>query len=150
MLVDDLKTLLATSFSYYLKTANYHWNIEGEDFIQYHPWLGELYNGVYGSIDQIAEYIRAMQAYTPASLVRFMELTRITDQIEVAQPMALFQQLLADNQIMLDLLNTTFDTATDAVHNSSHNVSASAVLGNISDQKAGAYSGDITITVSSI
>jgi starvation-inducible DNA-binding protein len=112
MLVDDLKTLLATSFSYYLKTANYHWNIEGEDFIQYHPWLGELYNGVYGSIDQIAEYIRAMQAYTPASLVRFMELTRITDQIEVAQPMALFQQLLADNQIMLDLLNTTFDTAT--------------------------------------
>jgi starvation-inducible DNA-binding protein len=113
MLVDDLKTLLATSFSYYLKTANYHWNIEGEDFIQYHPWLGELYNGVYGSIDQIAEYIRAMQAYTPASLVRFMELTRITDQIEVAQPMALFQQLLADNQIMLDLLNTTFDTATN-------------------------------------
>jgi starvation-inducible DNA-binding protein len=113
MLVDDLKTLLATSFSYYLKTANYHWNIEGEDFIQYHPWLGELYNGVYGSIDQIAEYIRAMQAYTPASLVRFMELTRITDQIEVAQPMALFQQLLADNQTMLDLLNTTFDTATN-------------------------------------
>jgi starvation-inducible DNA-binding protein len=113
MLVDDLKTLLATTFSYYLKTANYHWNIEGEDFIQYHPWLGELYNGVYGSIDQIAEYIRAMQAYTPASLVRFMELTRITDQIEVAQPMALFQQLLADNQIMLDLLNTTFDTATN-------------------------------------
>jgi starvation-inducible DNA-binding protein len=113
MLVDDLKTLLATSFSYYLKTANYHWNIEGEDFIQYHPWLGELYNGVYGSIDQIAEYIRAMQAYTPASLVRFMELTRITDQIEVAQPMALFQQLLADNQIMLDILNTTFDTATN-------------------------------------
>lgn len=113
MLVDELKTLLATSFSYYLKTANYHWNIEGDDFISYHPWLGELYAGVYGTIDQIAEYIRAMQAYTPASLIRFMELTKIQDQIEVAQPMALFEQLLADNQIMLDLLNTAFDTATN-------------------------------------
>lgn len=112
MLVDDLKTLLATSFSYYLKTANYHWNIEGDDFISYHPWLGELYGGVYDTIDQIAEYIRAMQAYTPASLVRFMELTKIQDQIEVVQPMVLFEQLLADNQTMLDLLNMTFDTAT--------------------------------------
>lgn len=113
MLVDELKTLLATSFSYYLKTANYHWNIEGDDFISYHPWLGELYGGVYGTIDQIAEYIRAMQAYTPASLIRFMELTKIQDQIEVAQPMTLFEQLLADNQIMLDLCNTAFDTATN-------------------------------------
>ena len=113
MLVDELKTLLATSFSYYLKTANYHWNIEGDDFISYHPGLGELYGGVYGTIDQIAEYIRAMQAYTPASLIRFMELTKIQDQVEVAQPMALFEQLLADNQIMLDLFNTAFDTATN-------------------------------------
>ena len=114
MLVDELKTLLATSFSFYLKTANYHWNIEGDDFIQYHPWLGELYAGVYGTIDQIAEYIRAMQAYTPASLIRFMELTKIQDQIEVAQPMAIFEQLLlVDNQIMLDLLISAFDTATN-------------------------------------
>ena len=112
MLVDELKTLLATSFSYYLKTANYHWNIEGDDFISYHPWLGELYADVYNTIDPLAEYIRAMQAYTPASLVRFMELTKIQDQIEVVQPMILFEQLLADNQIMLDLLNSTFDTAT--------------------------------------
>lgn len=113
MLVDELKTLLATSFSYYLKTANYHWNIECDDFIQYHPWLGDLYGNVYGTIDQIAEYIRAMQAYTPASLVRFMELTKIQDQIEVAQHMTIFEQLLADNQIMLDLFNTAFDTATN-------------------------------------
>ena len=113
MLVDELKTLLATSFSYYLKTANYHWNIECDDFIQYHPWLGELYGNVYGTIDQIAEYIRAMQAYTPASLIRFMELTKIKDQIEVVQHMTIFEQLLADNQIMLDLFNTAFDTATN-------------------------------------
>jgi starvation-inducible DNA-binding protein len=112
MLVDDLKTLLATSFSYYLKTANYHWNIEGDDFISYHPWLGELYADVYETIDQIAEYIRAMQAYTPASLVRFMELTKIQDQIEVVQPMVLFEQLLADTNLLIAMLMDVFDSAT--------------------------------------
>lgn len=112
MLTDDLKTTLATSFSFYLKTANYHWNIEGPDFIQYHPWLGDLYSDVYDTIDRLAEYIRAMQAYTPASLTRFQELTEIEDQIEVVQPMQLFQQLLDDNQILLDQYNTLFDVAT--------------------------------------
>lgn len=112
MLVDDLKTLMATSFSFYLKTANYHWNIEGDDFISYHPWLGDLYSDVYDTIDRLAEYIRTLQAYTPASLTRFQELTRITDQIEVVQPMVLFEQLLVDNQTLIDLLNTTFDSAT--------------------------------------
>jgi len=43
-----------------------------------------------------------------------------------------------------------FDTAADSVHNSAHTVAAAATLGNISSQKAGAYSGNITITVSSI
>jgi len=112
MLVDDLKTLMATSFSFYLKTANYHWNIEGDDFISYHPWLGDVYNDVYSTIDRLAEYIRTLQAYTPASLVRFSELSKVQDQIEVVQPMVLFQQMLADNQIIIDLLNKTFDSAT--------------------------------------
>jgi len=112
MLVEELKTLLATSFSFYLKTANYHWNIECDDFIQYHPWLGELYAGVYETIDPIAEYIRTLQAYTPASLIRFLELTEIEDQLEVAVHMTIFEQLLVDNQIMLDLLESAFDTAT--------------------------------------
>lgn len=114
MLTDDLKTLLASSFSFYLKTANYHWNIEGPDFIQYHPWLGELYSGVSDSIDQIAEYIRATQAYAPASLARFQELTQITDQIDIVQPPRMFQQLLGDNQRMIDLFNQAFASATGA------------------------------------
>jgi starvation-inducible DNA-binding protein len=112
MLVDDLKTLMATSFSFYIKTANYHWNIEGDDFISYHPWLGEVYSNVYDTIDQLAEYVRTLQAYAPASLARFSELTTIADQFEIVQPPVLFQQMLSDNQVVIDLLNKTFDSAT--------------------------------------
>ncbi len=50
----------------------------------------------------------------------------------------------------LDSASTAFDTSSGAVHNASHNVSAQAILGAISAQKAGSYSGSITITVSSI
>ena len=50
----------------------------------------------------------------------------------------------------LDSAGTAFDTTTGVIHNASHNVSAQAVLGAISAQKAGSYSGSITITVSSI
>ena len=50
----------------------------------------------------------------------------------------------------MDNLGTTFDTASDSVHDASHTVSAEATLGDISDQKAGAYSADITVTVSAI
>ena len=50
----------------------------------------------------------------------------------------------------LDSAGTAFDTETGLIHNASHNVSAQAVLGAISAQKAGSYSGSITITVSSI
>ncbi|MBV1873393.1 MAG: hypothetical protein KUG80_01335 [Gammaproteobacteria bacterium] len=50
----------------------------------------------------------------------------------------------------LDSASTAFDTTTGVIHNASHNVSAQAVLGAISAQKAGSYSGSITITVSSI
>ncbi len=50
----------------------------------------------------------------------------------------------------LDSASTAFDTSAGVVHNASHNVSAQAILGAISAQKAGSYSGSITITVSSI
>lgn len=50
----------------------------------------------------------------------------------------------------LDDDGMTFDTTADSVHNASHSVSAQATLGDISAQKAGAYSGSITITVSAI
>jgi len=50
----------------------------------------------------------------------------------------------------MDSDGTTFDTTANAIHNANHSVSASAVLGDISSQKAGAYSSTITITVSAI
>ena len=57
--MDELKQLLkislANSFAFYLKAQFYHWNVVGENFPQYHSFLGDLYEEVYGSGDNIAE-----------------------------------------------------------------------------------------------
>ena len=76
-LVNRMKVVLATSFSFALKAQYYHWNIEGIHFSQYHDFFGNLYEEVFGSIDQTAEQIRALDAYAPGSLKRYKELSEI-------------------------------------------------------------------------
>lgn len=112
MLVDNMKVLLASSFSLYLKATNFHWNVEGPNFPQYHGFLGDFYSDIYGTVDPIAEYIRALDSYAPGSLSRFSELSIIEDCTEQLMPMEQFTELLADSNSMLAYLNGTFVAAT--------------------------------------
>lgn len=97
MLVDLLKTAFADTFAFYLKAQNYHWNIEGPDFPQYHSFLGSLYNEVYGSIDTMAEIIRTLDAYAPGTLSRLKELTTISETEVIPDPKTMMNTLLMDN-----------------------------------------------------
>ena len=111
MLVDNMKSLLASSFSLYLKATNFHWNVEGPDFPEYHEFLGDFYAEIYETIDPIAEYIRALDSYAPASLSKFQELTFIKDQTLQLLPVDMFTELLSDSNIVLEFLKATFDVA---------------------------------------
>jgi len=111
MLVDEMKVVLASNFALYLKAANFHWNVEGADFPQYHAFLDNYYNDIYSTIDRLAEYIRALNAYTPASFSRFSELSIIEDQLEQLPTMAMFTELQEDNNDVLVLLQNTFITS---------------------------------------
>ena len=111
MLKDNLKVLLASTFSFYLKAANFHWNVEGADFPQYHEFLGNLYADVYASIDKIAEYIRTLDSYTPGSLTRFKELTIIEDQLKIPRAELMLAELESDNVKLIEYLNFCFSSA---------------------------------------
>jgi starvation-inducible DNA-binding protein len=112
MLVDDLKTLLATEYAFVIKAQFFHWNVEGPDFAQLHEFFGEIYEEVYeNSIDRTAEFIRILDDYTPGSFERFGELSLITGQIKVPRARLMIQELLADTQTLIDQLNATFDAA---------------------------------------
>ena len=113
MIADLLKTLLGTQFAYYVKAHAFHWNIESSDFYQYHTFFQAIYEDAYSAIDPIAEYIRALQDYSPGSLERFLELSVIPGQTKVPRARLMIEELLADNETMVGLLNDCFAAATN-------------------------------------
>jgi len=115
MLADTLKTLLATSYAFVIKAQNFHWNVEGPDFPEYHKFLGDLYEEVYGNaIDQTAEYIRVLGAYTPGSISRFAELSQIPDQTKIPRAELMFAELEQDNQKITDMWKQAFHVAEES------------------------------------
>jgi starvation-inducible DNA-binding protein len=110
-LIELMKKVLADSYAFTIKAQNYHWNVEGPNFPQYHEFLEKLYEEVYSSIDITAEEIRALGAYAPGSFARFQELSDIEDETTIPIPTDMFRKLIADNQIILETLKTTFSLA---------------------------------------
>lgn len=82
-LIQQLKVILGTNFALYLKSHNYHWNIEGSNFPQYHDFLNTFYTEVFAQTDPIAEHIRYLDAYVPGSMERFLELADIKEAVDV-------------------------------------------------------------------
>jgi starvation-inducible DNA-binding protein len=96
-LIQQLKVILGTNFALYLKSHNFHWNIEGKDFPQYHDFLNGFYNDVWAQNDTIAEHIRQLDAYAPGSMTRFLELADIEEQLNVPPALSMFTELKSDN-----------------------------------------------------
>jgi starvation-inducible DNA-binding protein len=111
MLADNLKVLLASTQSFAIKSQNFHWNVEGSDFPQYHEFFDTLYGDVSGTIDRIAEYIRILGHYTPGSLTRYAELSIIQDQTKIPRAELMFQESLHDCEVMSELVVAMFDEA---------------------------------------
>ena len=106
-----MRKVLANSFVFYLKAQNYHWNVEGDDFPQYHEFFGKIYGEVYGSIDTTAEQIRALGDYAPGSLKRFIELSDLQEEVAVPELEQMIRNLFIDNNLIINNLNETFKQA---------------------------------------
>lgn len=113
MLAENLKILLATTNVLAIKAQNFHWNVEGSNFPQYHKFFEDYYSDVYGSVDKIAEYVRILDAYTPGSLTRYAELSVIQDQTKIPRARLMMEELLIDNSKMIDVLKQLFSNAND-------------------------------------
>ena len=97
-LIQQLKVILGTNFALYLKSHNYHWNIEGANFPQYHDFLNNFYTQVFAQTDPIAENIRYLDAYVPGSMERFLELSDIKEAVDaIPSPAMMMTELKEDN-----------------------------------------------------
>jgi len=104
----------ASEFSFYLKAHEFHWNVEGVHFQQFHELFGKIYEEVYGIIDDFAEKLRAMDCYAPGSLSKLTILTRVDDQVEAIPDAVMVQTLLEDSDKMVILLKMVYDRAEEA------------------------------------
>ena len=110
-LIEIMRKALADAYAFQLKANNYHWNVTGPNFPQYHKFLGKLYQEVFASTDNIAEQIRALDAYAPGSFTRFIELTDIEDEVNIPTSNEMISRLVIDNDKYLETLNMAFKLA---------------------------------------
>ena len=110
-LIQEMKVSLATTFAFYLKAHGFHWNVEGPNFPQYHEFLGDLYEEVFGAVDPIAEHLRTLGAYAPASFLRYKELSLVSDEVNIPAAMSMMKKLTDDNATIIDQLTKTQATA---------------------------------------
>lgn len=78
-IADGLSRLLADSYTLYLKTHNYHWNVTGPQFTTLHTLFETHYTELALAVDEIAERIRALGHRAPGSYVEFAELSVIQE-----------------------------------------------------------------------
>jgi starvation-inducible DNA-binding protein len=113
-LIKSLKVLVSDVVTFYFMAHGYHWNVEGQDFSQYHSHFADIYEDAYGSIDSIAENIRKLDDYAPFSLKKYMELTTVTFKDVEPSPKAMAKALATANESVIKTLNDSFDKATKA------------------------------------
>ncbi len=101
---EHLKPVLATSYSLLIKTHNYHWNVVGSDFPQYHELLEEQYNELFEAVDMIAERIRALQSKAPGSMAEFSALSKIPEGNKDASATDMMADLLDSHEKVIELL----------------------------------------------
>src|SRR6202046_2862602 len=75
----ELTKLLADEFILYTKTRNAHWNVEGPDFHSMHLFFETQYEQLDDFMDSVAERIRTIGHYAPATLKSFLDLTHLTE-----------------------------------------------------------------------
>lgn len=112
MLADALKVALASSYVFQIKVQNFHWNVEGPDFPQYHKFLDDLYSEINeNAIDQTAELCRQLDTYAPGSLTRYNELSIVQDQTKIPRAELMMAELQDDNSKLLAMWKDMFPIA---------------------------------------
>jgi starvation-inducible DNA-binding protein len=103
-IVESLSTVLADAYMLYLKTHNFHWNVTGPMFSTLHVMFEEQYTEQWNALDDIAERIRSLGHFAPATYKRYAELSSITEEPEVLAAKEMIRQLVDGNETLIRTL----------------------------------------------
>ena len=94
--VSELEKLLASSYTLYLKTHNYHWNVTGPMFTTLHTLFETEYTELALAVDEIAERIRTLGSYAPGSYTEFSKLSEVAEPSGRPKATDMIQDLVED------------------------------------------------------
>lgn len=100
-IASGLAKLLADTYTLYLKTHNFHWNVTGPMFNTLHLMFEQQYTELALAVDAIAERIRALGVPAPGSYKQFAELTRIREETTTPEATEMIRQLVADQETVV-------------------------------------------------
>lgn len=111
---DGLSRLLADSYTLYLKTHNYHWNVTGPLFNTLHLMFETQYTELATAVDEIAERIRALGHRAPGSYREFAKLTSISEDTETSSAEQMIEQLVIGQETVARTAREVFPAADSA------------------------------------
>ncbi|UCV02987.1 Dps family protein [Azonexus sp. IMCC34842] len=100
-IADGLSHLLADSYTLYLKTHNFHWNVTGPMFNTLHVMFMDQYTELWNSLDLIAERIRALGFPAPGTYREFVKLTVIKESEGVPSATEMIKQLVSGQEAVI-------------------------------------------------
>ena len=107
-IADGLSRLLADSFTLYLKTHNFHWNVTGPMFNTLHVMFMEQYTELWTALDEIAERIRALGFPAPGTYREFAKLTVIKESEGKVGAEDMIRQLVAGQEAVVKTARSIF------------------------------------------
>jgi len=105
---------LADTYTIYLKTHNFHWNVTGPQFNTLHQMFEEQYTELAEAIDEIAERIRALGVQAPGSYAQFSELTSIEEETGTPSAEEMIKQLVTDLETVIRTARQVLPIADEA------------------------------------
>jgi starvation-inducible DNA-binding protein len=114
-----LSRLLADTYGLYLKTHNFHWNVEGPLFNTLHQMFMVQYTELWNALDEIAERIRSLGYPAPGSYRAFARLSSIEDSEDVPEAMAMVRELVKGHEAVARTARAAFGPAGKAGDESS-------------------------------
>ena len=111
---EELAILLADTYTLYLKTHNFHWNVKGHMFQALHTLFEQQYQDLAAASDLIAERIRALDFPAPGSYAEFGKLTSVKEAVGVPKAEDMIRQLFDGHKIVSHCASRALDAAEKA------------------------------------
>lgn len=114
LVASGLSKLLADTYTLYLKTHSFHWNVEGPMFQTLHVMFMGQYTEMWNALDIIAERIRSLGHYAPGTYSEFVKLTSIKESKSIPKATKMIEELIQGHEAVIKTTREIFSAAEDA------------------------------------